>query len=217
MRKNPALSCLLFILFFSIGCAARYKPVSIVSPLPDSADCLALFPDSPWEAIHRIDAEWGHGNSYSLLGLTRGDPALRSIHSALLTPEGFVLFEAEQRENQLSVIKALPPFHSPDFARELIEDVKCIFLAPEGPPSESGKAPDGSLVCRWMGDRGPIVEIVKRSGERWKLSILNDRGGIDREIRFTRGAGQNLPSYVELHASGPKGYTLKMFLLQASP
>ena len=42
-----------------------------------------------------------------------------------------VLLEA-QATPTLEVIRALPPFDSGDFAKNMIEDIKLIFLAPDG-------------------------------------------------------------------------------------
>jgi len=214
MCRKPVLVCLLLVLIFGLGCAPKSKLTPITSPLNDFTDCLAVFPDRPWEAVHRIEAELEFGGSYSLIGLTKGDPVRRNLYSALLTPEGFVVFEAERREGRLSVIRAIPPFDSFAFAKGLIEDVELIFFAPEGRPSESGRTADGSFVWRWMGPFGPFKEIIKVTDDRWKISLWNDQGRVMREVWLTRRLTQNLASQVELHASGPNGYTLKMVLLQ---
>jgi len=43
-----------------------------------------------------------------------------------------VLFEAEAGLGKLKVNRALPPFDSEDFAKNMIEDIKLIFFTPEG-------------------------------------------------------------------------------------
>jgi hypothetical protein len=166
--------------------------------------------------VHGIEAKLGVGGSYALIGLTKGDPVQRNLHSALLTPEGFVLFEAERREGRITIIKALPPFDSSAFAKGLIEDVDLIFLAPGGRLSESGMIADGSFVCRWTEPSGQVKEIIRAKGDRWKISLWNDQGRVVRQVWVRKRPTENLASQVELRAPGVNGYRLKMVLLQSS-
>ena len=216
MCRKTVLFCLLLVLIFGPGCTRNDKLTPITSPVNDFTDCVALFPERPWEAVHGIEAKLGVGGSYSLIGLTKGDPVQRNLHSALLTPEGFVLFEAERREGRLSIIRALPPFDSSAFAKGLIQDVDLIFLAPRGRLSESGIAADGSFVCRWIEPSGQVEEIIRAKGDRWKISLWNDQGLVIRQVWVRRQPTENLASQVELRASGINGYRLKMVLLQSS-
>jgi len=216
MSRKPVLLCLLLVLIFGPGCARNSELTRITSPVNDFTDCMAVFPERPWEAVHRIEAKLGVEGSYSLIGLIKGDPVQRNLHSALLTPEGFVLFEAEQREGRLSIIRALPPFDSSAFAKGLIADVELIFLAPRGRPSKSGMGADGSFVCRWIEPFGKVKEIIRAKGDRWKISLWNDQGLVIRQVWVRKQPTEILASQVELRASGAKGYRLKMVLLQSS-
>lgn len=216
MCRKPVLLCLLWVLIFVPGCARSSKLTLITSPVKDFTHCVAVFPERPWEAVHGIEAKLGVGDSFSLIGLTKGDPVQRKLHSALLTPEGFVLFEAERREGRLSIIRALPPFDSPEFAKGLIEDVELIFLAPSGRPSESGLAADGSFVCRWIEPFGQTKEIIRAKDDRWKISLWNDQGLLKRQVWVKKQPTEDLASQVELRASGVNGYRLKMLLLRGS-
>jgi hypothetical protein len=216
MCRKPVLLCLLWALIFVPACARNSKVTLITSPVNDFTDCVALFPECPWEAVHGIEAKLGVGGSFSLIGLTKGDPVQGNSHSALLTPEGFVLFQAERREGRLSVIRALPPFDSHEFAKGLIEDVELIFLAPRGRPSESGMASDGSFVCRWIEPFGQIKEIIRAQSDRWKISLWNDQGRLIRQVWVRKQPTENLASQVELRATGVNGYRLKMLLFQSS-
>jgi hypothetical protein len=216
MCRKTILLYLQLILIFVPGCGCNSKLTPIISPADDFADCLAVFPESPWEAVHGIEAELRAGGSYSLIGVTKGDPVERNLHSALLTPEGFVLFEAERSGDRLDIIRALPPFDSFAFAKGLIGDVELIFLAPRGRPSESGMARDGSFVCCWIGPFGQIKEIIRVRRDRWKISLLNDQGLVIREVWVRKQPNEELASQIELRALGVNGYRLKIFLLQDS-
>ena len=216
MCRKTVLSCLLLVLIFGPGCAPNSKLTPINSPVNDFSDCVALFPERPWEAVHRIEAELGVGGSFALIGLTKGDPVQRNLYSVLLTPEGFVLFEAKRREGRLSIIRALPPFDSSAFAKALIEDVDLIFLKPKGRLSESGMAADGSFVCRWIESSGQVKEIIRAKGDRWKISLWNDQGLVIRQVWVRKQPTENVAFQIELRASEAKGYRLKMVLVQST-
>ena len=101
--------------------------------------------------MHRIEATIKGGGSSSLLGVTKGEPSERRLQSLLLTPEGFILFDAELSEGGIAVRKAVAPFDSPAFARGLMEDVTLLFLPPQVKPTAWGKETDGTMICNWEG------------------------------------------------------------------
>lgn len=204
----------LLALIFGFGCTHEIKLTSITSPANNFEDCLAIFPDRPWEAVHRIEVQLGVRGAFSFIGLTKGDPAQRNLQCAVLSAEGFVLFEAEQLEDHLSIIRAMPPFDSSAFAKGLIEDVELIFFAPQGQPSESGTAADGTFVCRWIEPRGPLKEIMRIKSDLWKISFWKNQRNIRREVWLTKRSTEKFASQVELHASGVHDYWLKMILLK---
>jgi len=214
MRWKTLHYCLLLALIFGFGCTHEIKLTSITSPANSFEDCLAIFPDRPWEAVHRIEVRLGARGSFSFIGLTKGDPAQHNLRCAVLSAEGFVLFEAEQRDDHLSIIRAMPPFDSSAFAKGLIEDVELIFFAPQGRPSESGTAADGAFVCRWIEPNGPLKEIMRIKNDLWKISFWKDQRKISREVWLTKRSTDNFASQVELHASGVHDYRLKMILLK---
>ena len=121
--------CLPGFFILLIGCVHT----SEITPRPglpeDLPGCYAIFPAKPWESVHRLEAMI-RGGSSSLLGITKGEPSERRFESLLLTPEGFILFDAERREDGIAVRKAVAPFDSQAFARGLMEDVTLVFLPP---------------------------------------------------------------------------------------
>ena len=131
--------CLLGFLILSIGCVSSSKK-TLVPGLPDDLPgCYAIFPGEPWESVHGIEATIRGGGSSSLLGVTKGEPSERRLQSLLLTPEGFILFDAELSEDGLAVRKAVAPFDSPAFARGLMEDVSLLFLSHPVSPGHGGR------------------------------------------------------------------------------
>jgi hypothetical protein len=183
---------------------------------PEDVDrCVALFPSGPWECVHTIEAVIQGGMSSSLLGITTGDPAGRTLHTVLLTPEGFILFEAEQRDNKISVLKALAPFDSPAFARGLMEDVSFLFLVPEAAPSKWGRTTDGTVLCRWESPDSSRKEI--RCQTAVKITLQDRHGDTIKEALLTGPFVNKLASKIELRVYKPAPYRLKLNLLSRTP
>jgi hypothetical protein len=204
-------TCLFAALMLCAGCL----PIPEADLLPgapgDLQGCFAMFPAGPWECIHKIEAVISEGVSSSLLGVTKGDPAGRNLHTVLLTPEGFILFEAEQREDTISVLKAVAPFDSPAFARGLMEDVNLLFLSPEGRPSKWGRRADGAILCQWESPDGSRREITLSTVR--KISLRDRHGDLVKEALLRAPFVEGLASQVELRAYKPAPYRLMMTLL----
>jgi hypothetical protein len=177
----------------------------------DLQTCFALFPSEPWECIHKIEAVIQEGMSSSLLGITKGDPADRKLHTVLLTPEGFILFEAEQREHTISILKAVAPFDSAAFARGLMEDVNLLFLPPQGGPSKWGRSADGAILCQWESPDGSRREITLSAVG--KISLRDRHGDLVKEALLKAPFVKGLASQMELRAHKPAPYRLRMTLL----
>ena len=205
---------LLGVLMLGAGCL----PIPGADLLPgapgDLQGCFAIFPVGPWECIHKIEAVISEGASSSLLGVTKGDTAGRNLHTVLLTPEGFILFEAEQREDTISVLKAVAPFDSPAFARGLMEDVSLLFLPPEGRPSKWGRRADGAILCQWESPDGSRREITLSTVR--KISVRDSHGDLVKEALLRPPFVEGLASRVELRAYKPAPYRLMMTLLHGA-
>jgi hypothetical protein len=215
--RNVLTACIMGVLALGTGCSPRHKATPMIISSGDWDDCRDLFPKSPWESVHRIEAAIKLGGSFSFLGVTKGDPAQRSLYSILLTPEGFSVFEAELRNDRMDVIKAMPPFDKPEFAHGLMEDVSLLFLPPQGRPSKWGRTMDDSRVCYWDWPGGSVTEITVSVDHECRIMRLDDQGRVLREIFLLGPFNQGLASQMELRASGPAGYILKLTLLQRAP
>ena len=177
----------------------------------DLENCVALFPSEPWECVHKIEAVIQEGMSSSLLGITKGDPADRKLHTILLTPEGFILFETEQIKETISVLKAVAPFDSAAFARGLMEDVNLLFLPPQGGPSKWGRSADGAILCQWDSPDGSRREITLSAVG--KISLRDRHGDLVREALLKAPFVKGLASQMELRVHKPAPYRLRMTLL----
>jgi len=213
--RNKWLAGLLAALMLCAGCLTAPETVLLQGEPEDLERCVELFPSEPWECVHKIDAVIQGGMSSSLLGITKGDPADQRMHTVLLTPEGFILFEAEQREDTISVLKALAPFDSPAFARGLMEDVSLLFLPPRGRPSKWGRAEDGAVLCQWESPTGYQKQI--RLSTVKTISFRDKHGDLVKEAVLSAPFVKGLASQMELRAQKPSPYRLKLTLLSRTP
>jgi hypothetical protein len=204
-------------LLFSIGCVPQITtPLSPGKP-EDLQGCTAIFPPGPWESVHKIEAVFTGGVSAILLGVTRGEPSARRLHSLLLAPEGFTLFEGELREGKIQIRQAVPPFDSPAFAKGLLEDVALLFLAPQNQPTSWGRDSDGSRICRWEGPDGVRTEIRESPDQGRRIQRWGDQGELIREVSLKGPFVQGLAANLELQVLRPISYKLKMTLIQSGP
>jgi len=209
------VTSLIAVLMLCTGCLSIPETELLPGAPEDLETCFVLFPSGPWECVHKIEAVIQEGMSSSLLGITKGDPAGRKLHTLLLTPEGFILFEAEQHEDAISVLKAMAPFDSPAFARGLMEDVNLLFFPPQGRPSKLGKRADGALVCRWERPDGSRREIALSTVP--KILLRDRHGDLAKEALLTPPFVNGLASQIELLTFKPAPYRLKMNLLSGTP
>ena len=216
LNKRLGIYFLGFLLF-SAGGVPPARTVLSPGSSEDLHGCLAIFPSGPWESVHKIEAAFKGGTSFTILGVTRGEPLERRLHSLLLTPEGFTLFDGELREGEIVVRKAVPPFDSPAFAKGLLEDVTFLFFAPLGSPASWGKAADGNRVCRWANPVGFQTEIRETPDRGWQILLRDDQGQEAKKVSLTGPFVQGLTANIELRVLRPVSYTLKLTLVQSGP
>ncbi len=209
---------LLGFLISSIGCATKPKAtLSPASPGPpeELPGCYAIFPTGPWESVHKIEATFGQGTS-SLIGVTKGEPSERRLQSVLLTPEGFVLFDAERRITGISVRRAVAPFDSQAFARGLLEDVNFLFFPPAGKPTTWGTEMNGTMICKWENPENS-TEVTGSMDKSWRILRRDKYGEVTKEVVLNGPFVNGLASRMEMQAFKPTPYTLRMTLIQTSP
>ena len=138
--------------------------------------------------VHAIEARMAGDTRSAIIGVTLADPVSRSVSCAIMTAEGMVLFEAETSLEGIKVSRALPPFDSENFAKNMIEDIKLIFLAPEGKVQNKGYLPDGSTVCRYLEENGDWIDVIENKSDGIQIKRYSSSGGLKRHIRFNKTA-----------------------------
>jgi hypothetical protein len=151
----------------------------------------------------------------TVMGVTVFDPAAGSIHSAIMTIEGFVLFDARY-EKELRVNRAVPPFDKEHFAGRMMEDISLIFLAPHGRLSDAGMLEDGSTVCRYYGSKGIIEDVIVHKDNSWEIETYTDNYERLRKVNAF-SVRDRIPGIIELNAFGFREYSLRMKLISAEP
>ena len=214
--KNASI---LVLAFFLVSCQALPVINNVPGPQTGKEDsiCPSPFLKEKYRLIHAIEVQMAGAARSAIIGVTLADPATRAISCAILTAEGMVLFEADADAGLLNVRRALPPFDSTSFAKNMIDDIKLIFLSPEGKIHQLGTLSDGANVCRWREENGDWIDVSAHQQGNIDIQRYSASGGLKRHVKFINKAGENIYSSIELHAKELSNYSLLMTLIEAQP
>ena len=180
--------------------------------------CHRPFLDIPYRFVHTIEAALPGGKTGTVVGVTVFDPTAETIHSVIMTIEGFVLFDAQYEGEEVRVNRAVSPFNAEHFAEHIMEDVRLIFLAPEGRLSDAGvlEDGDGSVICRYYGNQDKITDVVVHQDDTWEIGTY--RGSRER-LRKIRAfyVQDRIPGMLELTGFESRNYSLRLKLIGAEP
>jgi hypothetical protein len=206
------------VLLLLLACAhlPPITPLAVAPPPGLGQESFSIFPDGKWQFLHTIRAEMPGGINFVMLGLTVISSRLRTTRSVIMTLEGFVVFDGEY-DQQLIVHRALPPFDSPHFAGGLMDDIRLIFLQPDGPVIGFGELENGSIVCRHATPDGSTIDIGLQRDGGWELRRYSPAQRLTRTVRALPGARSKagFPEALELAAYGDQTYKLAMTLVEA--
>lgn len=181
-----------------------------------SLTCPSPFLKEKYQLIHAIEITAAGNVQGGIIGVTVADPSTRFVSCAIMTAEGMVLLEAQSGADKLTVYRALPPFDSGDFAKNMIDDIKLIFFPPQGLMQKKGNLPDGSTACRWQAQNGDFIDVIASKPQSTEIKKYSAGGSLKRHIKITQTAGNAYQS-IELQGSGIINYTLLMTLIEAQP
>ena len=208
---------LLILIIFLFSCQTLPLINSPVSPVDEKAlTCPSPFLKEKYRLVHAIETRVAGDTRSVIIGVTMPDPSTRSVSCAIMTAEGMVLFEAESGPGTLKVNRELPPFDSADFAKNMIEDIKLIFFAPEGKIQKKGNLPDGENACRYHEGNGDWIDVITDKSEGTVIKRYSSIGILKRQIKFNKTAG-NIYQSIELQANEAFNYSLLMTLIEAQP
>ena len=213
MKGTP----LLILIVFLSSCQTLPLINSPVSPADEKAlTCPSPFLKEKYRLVHAIETRMAGDTRSVIIGVTLADPSNRSVSCAIMTAEGMVLFEAESGPGTLKITRALPPFDSVDFAKNMIDDIKLIFFAPEGKIQKKGNLPDGTAACRYLEGNGDWIDVITDKSEGTAIKRYSSVGILKRQVKFNKTAG-NIYQSIELQANETFNYSLLMTLIEAQP
>jgi hypothetical protein len=200
-----------------LSCAGL-PPIALDAAMDLSADPARVYPQGTWQFLHSLQAEMPGARPLGLLGLTVLSSTDRRHRSVLMTLEGFVLFDGESESGRLTVHRALPPFDSPHFAAGLMDDIRLVFMEPEGPTLAVGRLEGGGKVRR-VRAAGGTVDVETLSDGGWRIRQYSSSDRLIRTVTARHGSGDiaGFPQSMELTAAEGQGYEIVMTLLEAVP
>jgi len=208
---------LLILIIFLFSCQTLPLINSPVSPVDEKAlTCPSPFLKEKYRLVHAIETRVTGDTQSAIIGVTMADPSTRFISCAIMTAEGMVLFEAESGPGTLKITRALSPFDSADFAKNMIEDIKLIFFTPEGKIQKKGNLPDGAAICRYLEGNGDWIDVITDKSEGTAIKRYSSAGILKRQVKFNKTTG-NIYQSIELQANEVLNYSLLMTLIEAQP
>ena len=210
------LASLIICVFFLSACQTLPVITQATPPEKTASACPNPFLKQKTTLIHAIEVHMAGGIKSAVIGVTEADPATREISCAIMTAEGMVLFEAIETNGTLDVRRAMSPFDSAHFARNMLEDIKLIFFEPLGNIEKIGFLPTGDIACRWRTGNSDTIDVLKTGGGLSEVKLYSGSGKVKRYIKFNDLAG-GFYQNIELRAQEIASYTLFMNLVEARP
>jgi hypothetical protein len=203
----------LTVALMAASCASGPEITTSLPPPEKIFACPFPYPQTKSRFIHAIEVRRGTQATTAVIGVTLVDPASRSISCALMSAEGMELFEATASPSGLEIGRALPPLDKEGFARNMIDDIEMIFLAPQSVSVQKGTLADGAQVCRYRTDDG-LLDTVRAGDGVIRLMKYTKNGTLRRSVTLASGMSDPYGA-IELHAPGVFQYSLIMTLIEA--
>ncbi|MBN2437898.1 MAG: hypothetical protein JXL20_04785 [Deltaproteobacteria bacterium] len=216
MKTMPRRFAGLLLLLLAVNACTGLKPLIPLDPARKTAvleNCRRPFLPGSYRLVHALETVMPDGAKGTVIGILTADPRTRNFRTALMTIEGFVLFDAGAGET-LTVRRAVPPFDAPAFAKALAEDIRLAFFSPGEEPAAWGEGEEGALICRFERADGRLTEVIT-----FRDGVMGIRlYGTEREVlkRITMAPPQR-PGLAETLTirGGRPPYTLRLRLLES--
>jgi hypothetical protein len=216
MNAMPRRFAALLLLLLTVNACAGLKPLISLDPGRKTAvleECRRPFLPGSYRLVHSLEMDMPDGAKGPAIGVLSADPRTRAFRTALMTIEGFVLFDAEAGE-KLTVHRAVPPFDKPAFAKALAEDIRLAFFPPGAEPAAWGEGEEGALVCRYERADGRLVEITTFRDGAIGIRLYGTGREILKRITMAPPQRPGLADALEIRGGWPT-YTLRLRLLES--
>ncbi len=215
------LSVIIVALLLLTACSRLPEIVQDPTRLPKPSDslCRSSFPRGQWQFQHAIDATVRGRKMGKLIGAMVLNTRKRTIECALMTIEGLVLFGARY-DGRLTIERAVKPFDRPGFAEGLMDDLRLMFLAPEG-QGRLGRTTDSDVICRYRHPENFITDIIVHDPDRWMINRYDTRGRWLRTVSVETGDAaryiewSGIARHITLESRSGDDYRLELTLIEA--
>ena len=175
--------------------------------------CQAHFSEGGWQLVHTINVHLASGRQATLTGVVILSPEDDAIQCAVMTLDGFVVFEAVDR-GWLAVRRAFGPFADENFAHGVMDDIRFLFVAPKV-LATAGRFEDGFSGCRYRAERDRTVDLIEEADGGWQLRQYDQLGYLLRTMTADAPDADGFSHRMDLAASGRHPYHLTMTLVEA--
>ena len=216
----------LFAIFIIISTSCCGLPQIQTAPAfrydPIQCGCQSLFPNHRIQFVHSITFILPNGDIHVAIGITTVSPETETIHCAIMTIEGMVLFEAEYNQ-KIIIHRCIPPFDSIEFAQNILDDIRLALFKPTGRLINAGSLTPHSDICRYKQPDGMTVDVITHQNGNWEIHQYNTYCKQIKTIKacFTgeryyqiSEKNKNIPSMYEITIPGIFGYSLKLELIE---
>lgn len=212
--KTPNPIFFLLGVLFLTACAGvpPIIPVDTVRVPNTQKNCETVFQKGTWQFAHVIEAILPEGGTSQLMGVIQVSSNPERIHAVMMTIEGLVLFDGLEDGN-LTIRRGVAPFDSRAFAKGLMEDIRLIFLAPDGEPNGVGITENGFHICRYRVSDDSIIDVMVRPDRMFEI------GKYEKEQLFRKVVAElnskGIPENIVFTAYEPANYRLNLRLISA--
>ncbi|MBT3257301.1 MAG: hypothetical protein HN366_12725 [Deltaproteobacteria bacterium] len=202
------------------GCAGMPRIVAVDTARASKTiyACENAFPGGKWQFAHVIEADLPGGRDAQLIGVTEVSNHPKRIHAVMMTIEGLVLFDGLAlfdglEDGKLTINRSVAPFDSIGFARGLMEDIRFIFLKPDGAPMDAGITENGFEICRYRVSDDAVIDVMVRPDRMLEIRKYTNERLIRKVVaELTPGS---VPEKITFTAQEPAGYRLNLRLISA--
>ena len=120
---KTVLSLIAALLLGACASMPAMQPLDADQEVLSSETCHSHFPEGGWQLVHTINARIQGGRQATFTGVVILSPEDDSVRCAVMTLEGFVLFEAVDR-GRVTVKRAFGPFDDENFAKGVMDDIR---------------------------------------------------------------------------------------------